>query len=49
MKRLFLLILSFMFLGGAVSGSAFYISSSLNAVEHETSGGGNPQPLKMKI
>ena len=40
MKRLFLLILSFMFLGGAVSSSAFYINSSLNAVEHETSGGG---------
>ena len=49
MKRLFLLILSFMFLGGAVSSSVFYISSSLNAVEHETSGGGNRQPLKMKI
>ena len=33
MKRLFLLILSFIFLGGAVSSSAFFISSSLNAVE----------------
>ena len=40
MKRLFLLILSFMFLGGAVSGSAFYISNSINAVDTQTSGGG---------
>ena len=40
MKRLFLLILSFMFLGGAVSSSAFYINSSLNAVDTQTSGGG---------
>ena len=42
MKRLFLLILSFIFLGGAVSGSAFYIHSSLNAVE-TSGGGGNSQ------
>ena len=44
-----MILLSFIFLGGAVSSSAFYINSSLNAVEHETSGGGNSQPLKMKI
>ena len=41
MKKFLLIILSFIFLGGAVSGSAFYINSSLYAVEHETSGGGN--------
>ena len=40
MKRLFLIILSFIFLGGAVSSSAFYINSSLYTVEHETNGGG---------
>ena len=40
MKRLFLLILSFIFLGGAVSGSAFYIHSSLNIADTQTSGGG---------
>ena len=39
MKRLFLLILSFMFLGGAVSSSAFYINSSLNIADTQTSGG----------
>ena len=43
MKRLFLLILSFMFLGGAVSTSAFYISSSLNIAGTQTSGGGESQ------
>ena len=43
MKRLFLLILSFMFLGGAVSSSAFYISSSLNIADTQTSGGGDSQ------
>ena len=43
MKKFLLIILSFIFLGGAVSGSAFYINSSLYAVEHETSGGGESQ------
>ena len=43
MKRLFLLILSFICLGGAVSTSAFYISSSLNAVE--TRGGSSPSDI----
>ena len=40
MKRLFLLILSFMFLGGAVSSSAFYINSSLNIADTQTKRGG---------
>ena len=44
MKRLFLLILSFIFLGGAVSSSAFFISSSLNAVE--TRGGSSQSEIK---
>ena len=49
MKKFLMIILSFIFLGGAVSSSTFYISNSINAVEHETNGGGNSQPLKMKI
>ena len=39
MKRLFLLILSFIFLGGAVSSSAFFISSSLNIADTGIWGG----------
>ena len=43
MKRLFLLILSFMFLGGAVSSSAFFINNGINIAGTQTSGGGNSQ------
>ena len=42
---IFLLVLSFMFLGGAVSTSAFYISSSLNIAGTQTSGGGNRKAI----
>ena len=49
MKRFLMILLSFIFLGGAVSSSAFYINSSLNTADTQTSGGGNSQPLKMKI
>ena len=38
MKRLFLLILSFMFLGGAVSSSAFYINNGLQVTETNRGG-----------
>ena len=41
MKRYLMILLSFIFLGGAVSGSAFYINSSLSTIE--TSGGGSLQ------
>ena len=49
MKRFLMILLSFIFLGGAISGSAFYISNSINTVYTKTNGGGNSQPLKMKI
>ena len=42
MKRLFLLILSFMFLGGAVTGSALLLSGC-DSAQTETNGGGNSQ------
>ena len=38
MKRLFLLILSFMFLGGAVSSSAFFINNGLQVTETNRGG-----------
>ena len=38
MKRLFLLILSFMFLGGAVSSSAFFINNGLQVTETNREG-----------
>ena len=40
MKRFLLIILSFIFLGGVVSSSAFYINSSLNIADTEICGGG---------
>ena len=42
MKRFLMIILSFIFLGGAVTGSAFLLSGC-DSVQTETSGGGNSQ------
>lgn len=42
MKRLFLLILSFIFLGGAVTGSALLLSGC-DSAQTETNGGGDSQ------
>ena len=47
MKRFLMILLSFIFLGGAVSSSAFFINNGLQVTE--TNRGGNSQPLKMKI